>query len=425
MSTSYLVSLRDEVSRQLENELVPFWLSRSIDPVHGGYLTALDAAGHLVPGETDKYIVMQTRMLWSFSRFCRFYAQSKKPAEALQEAARQGFDFLIAHMWDAEYGGWYWRCAQNGETIVPDKVMYGQSFAIYALSEYSYATGDPRGLEYADRTFNTIQRYGADVARGGYYESFARDWGLKVGEHFSGDRKSMNTQMHLMEAFTTLALASGQMVHARRLQELIDLITKRLINPVTGAGHEWFSLDFIPQPLDELVVNWNGGGDRQLLDPPVFLNSYGHDIELAWLLVEAGNVLGQPHDTYLPVARGLVDHALAYGLDRTYGGIYYEGQQGCPALFRYKGWWQQAEALVGFLDLYDLTHEETYLDVFRLTWSFVNQHMINHAVGEWRTMIAEDGQELQGDLGHAWKAAYHTGRALIEIVRRIDRILAV
>lgn len=426
--TDYLSGVRSDIDHHLTEELIPFWLGRSIDRDHGGYLTVFDEKGECVASQTDKYLVMQTRMVWSFARFSRFISQSDGATAALKAAARQGVDFLLAHMWDAHWGGWFWQCARDGRVIGADKVIYGQSFAIYALAEYTLATGDARGLEYADRTFDLLQRHSTDVERGGYYEGFAQDWTPKNGQYFGGDRKSLNTHMHLMEAFTTLAQVSEMAVHAWRLQELVNLIIKYMVNRASGAGYDWFDLAFEPLPSAALTMLSRGNDGQthsqiRTLPAPVFLNSYGHDVELAWLLTPAAVVLGQPRTTYLDVARGLVEHALKHGLDRTYGGFYFEGQHNGPALSRYKSWWQQAEALVGLLDLYEMTQEDTYLEAFRLVWDFVNRHMINHTVGEWYSVLSEDGALIQADLGHPWKGAYHTGRAMIETLSRLDRIL--
>jgi mannobiose 2-epimerase len=407
-TTNYLATVRADMHHHLMDELIPFWLGRSIDQDHGGFLTAFDKNGTLVESQTDKFIVMQTRMVWSFSRFSRFLAHDTTLATTLKAAAQQGVQFLLDHMWDTESGGWLWQCSRHGQAIDANKVIYGQSFAMYALAEYTLATGDPCGIDYADRTFDLLQRYSADVAHGGYYEYFTRDWTPAAGNHFSSTHKTLNTHMHLMEAFTTLSHASKQEIHIRRLKELIELITKHMIDPESGAGHDMFDLEFNPLPSSM---------------PPVFLTSYGHDIELVWLLTEAGEALGQPRDAYLDITRGLAAHALEHGLDRNHGGLYTEGHHNGPALSLSKGWWQQAEALVGLLDLYDITHEDEYIEAFQLVWEFTNQHMINHAVGEWYSLLTDDGQMIQSALGHPWKAAYHTGRAMIESLLRLDRIL--
>jgi len=423
----YLTGVRGEIWQHLVEELIPFWHQRSVDRQFGGYLTEFDAEGQPILERTEKCLVMQARMVWSFARFSRFMAQYNLPNDGLLEAACQGVDFLLAHLWDEQYGGWFWQSTRDGMVNQDNKVTYGQSFAIYGLSEYTLATGDARGLNYASLTFDLLQRYGVDVVHGGYYERFARDWTPQSGDHFTHNRKSLNTHMHLMEAFTTLAQVSQQAVHARRLQEMIELIVTRMIESDSGAGHDWFALDFTPQLSDEVTLHWRIDGKTQEiaqpLNPPVFLNSYGHDVELAWLLVRAGEVLGQPRDTYLDAARGLANNTLEHGLDRKYGGLYRDGQHHGPALFKQKEWWQQAEALIGLLDLYEITDNVEYLEGFRLVWDFVNRYMINHVVGEWRCLLAEDGQPIQADLGHYWKGAYHTGRAMIEVLQRIDLIL--
>lgn len=137
----------DEINRHLKDGTIPFWLTRGVDDEYGGFLTCFDADG--VPtGDTDKYIVTQTRMVWGMSALHK----DRHDSAALLRQARQGVDFLIEHFWDSERGGWYWRTGRDGKLLDGGKVVYGQSFAIYALSEYTLATGDARGLEYAEET---------------------------------------------------------------------------------------------------------------------------------------------------------------------------------------------------------------------------------------------------------------------------------
>lgn len=417
-----LTGIRQQIHTHFFDELIPFWKQRGIDRDCGGYLTCFDAEGNPVLGAADKFLVMQTRMVWAFSYFSRFLPDDA----SLKDAARQGVDFLIRHMWDETRGGWYWRCARDGQVIDTPKIMYGHSFAIYGLAEYFLATGDPRGLDYARRTFDVVHQAATDVAHGGYHENFSREWAIIPGRHYAEDRKSLNTSMHLMEAFTTLVQASGEPLHARRLGEVTGLILQRMINPESGAGYDRFDLAFTPQTARRIALPADGQSTTPAFldfDPPLLMNSYGHDAELAWLLRRTGDALGQPGETYLPVMRRLVDHVLAYGLDREYGGVYRDGQHNGPALVTHKEWWQQAEPLVAYLDLYELTHESRYLDAFQISWDFITRHMINHAVGEWRTILTREGAPIYADLGHEWKAAYHTARAMGECLRLLDRIV--
>jgi len=416
-----LTETRAQIEKHFTEELIPFWTERSVDREYGGYLLDMDADGQRIEDKTDKHLVTQARMIWSFSLISRYLPNT----DVYKEAARQGVDFFIDHFWDEEYGGWYAETAQNGDLILDYKFVYGQSFACYALAEYYLATGDERGLEYAGRTFDLLQRNCADLVRGGYYESMARDWTFLASDHFSDTLKSVNTHMHLMEAFTTLYQASGDMIHARRLQELVDLTLKHMLHPA-GSAYDWFDLEFTPQPSPALTPSWQPSPEeteRLKLDAPTYLTSYGHNIELSWFIVRACEALGKPGDTYVDALRGLVNHALENGFDWELGGVYRDGSHEGAALLDYKEWWQQGEAMIGLIYLYDLTREKRYLDAFKMTWDFVNQHTIHHSVGEWRPLLTRTGAVIKGDMGDPWKSAYHTARALYESLKRIDAIL--
>lgn len=398
---------------------MPFWTERGVDETYGGYLTCFDAAGELLEADTDKYIVTQTRMIWGFSIFHLIDPDEPR----YHQAARQGVDFFIEHFWDDDRGGWHWKVARDGALIDDGKVVYGQSFAIYALATYYLATGDERGLSYAVRTFDLLQTYCADVARGGYYENMEADWSLAPGGIYAGDRKSLDIHMHLLEAFTVLAQATGAEVHRRRLQETIDVILTYMIDPRSGCGGNQYDLAFNPIPAIAIHRTWNADREGEAVATPTDTTSYGHNVELAWLLVRAGEVLDMPRDTYEGVARHLVDHALAFGLDREHGGLYRDGPHDGPALVRDKEFWQNAEALVGFLDLFEITGEVRYLEAFERTWDFVRRHMINHDLGEWRTLLTPAGEPLVASIGNPWKACYHSGRAVHEAIRRIVMVL--
>jgi mannobiose 2-epimerase len=411
---------RAQLADHLRQGIMPFWIERGVDEAHGGYLTCFDAEGELIEADTDKYIVTQTRMIWGFSTFHLI-----DPNEPRYLAyARQGVDFFIDHFWDAAQGGWFWRVARDGTVIDRGKVVYGQSFAIYALATYYLASGDDRGLNYAQHTFDLLQRYCADVARGGYYENLEPDWHLSPDGVYAGDRKSLDIHMHLLECFTVLAQASGAEIHRRRLEEVISVILNHMIDPESGCGGNQYDLDFNPIPAIAIHRTFNADREGEAVETPTDTTSYGHNVELAWLLVRAGEVLGKPRDAYEDVIRRLVDHALRYGLDREHGGVFRDGPHDGPPLVWDKEFWQNAEALVGYLDLYEITGDERYLKAFELVWGFVRKYMINHELGEWRTLLTESGEPLVPSIGSPWKACYHSGRAVYEAMLRIDMLLA-
>ncbi|MGC9347072.1 MAG: AGE family epimerase/isomerase [Anaerolineae bacterium] len=410
---------RAQLSEHLREGIMPFWTERGVDVEHGGYLTCFDAEGELIEEDTDKYIVTQTRVIWGFSTFHLIDPDEPR----YLSYARQGVDFFIKYFWDAEEGGWFWKVARDGTVIDRGKVVYGQSFAIYALATYYLASGDQRGLTYAEHTFDLLQYYCADVARGGYYENLEPDWRLAPGGVYAGDRKSLDIHMHLLECFTVLAQASGEEIHRRRLEEVINVILNHMIDPESGCGGNQYDLDFNPIPAIAIHRTWNADREGEAVAEPTDTTSYGHNVELAWLLVRAGEVLGKPRDAYEDVIRRLVDHSLRYGLDREHGGVYRDGPHDGPALVRDKEFWQNAEAMVGYLDLYEITGDERYLEAFELVWDFVRKHMIDHELGEWRTLLTERGEPLVPAIGNPWKACYHSGRAVYEAIRRIDMIL--
>jgi mannose/cellobiose epimerase-like protein (N-acyl-D-glucosamine 2-epimerase family) len=191
--------LKDEAKNHLENELLPFWTSRMVDKKNGGFITHFDKDGRDT-GEDEKSLIAQTRCLYTLASAHRAgYGDGK-----LADMARHGADFLINKMWDREYEGFYWMMGRKGDVKIDKKIIYGQSFAIYSLSEYTLATGDGRGIEYAEKVFDLIQKYCADTMYGGYREMFERDWTLRGPGSAGGDRKTLDVHMHLMEAFTTL-----------------------------------------------------------------------------------------------------------------------------------------------------------------------------------------------------------------------------
>jgi mannobiose 2-epimerase len=407
-----------ELIRHLEDGIIPFWLKNGIDKECGGYLTCFDETGK-PSGDTDKYIVTQTRMIWGFSALSRMYPENKEYADA----AEQGVRFFIKNFWDTEYGGWFWKTNRGGAVLDTGKVVYGQSFAIYALSEYTLASGDPEGLRYAGLTFDLLQKYCADNFFGGYYENLERDWTISEPGFAAGDRKSLDVHMHLMEAFTVLSQCSGKEIHRRKLSEVIGIILNRMVDKKSGCGLNQFSADFTPIPAIDIRRTWNAERETgQTVSVPTDTTSYGHNVELSWLLNRAAEVLDKPFAHYNEVTRRLVDHSLKYGFDYELGGVYRDGRHEGAALVDDKEWWQNSEVLVGYLDAYEKLGDEKYFDAFAKTWEFDKKYFINAEVGEWFQLLDKKGNVLTGSIGNPWKAFYHSGRSVMECIVRLKRL---
>jgi mannobiose 2-epimerase len=382
-------------------------------------MTNFDERGEPLP-VPEKYVNTQCRLIWWFSTLHRRFPEMPKAAEM----ARQGVEFLIKHFWDEQYGGFYWKVKRDGRELDSAKIVYGESYCIYALSEYYRATGDKIGLEYAGRTFDLLQKYCADTEWGGYLENVNRDWSAEAGGFAGGDRKGLDTHMHLMESFTTLYAASGEEIHGRKLQQVVDLIREKMIDKATGCGLNQFDLAFHSLPAISIKRTWNGERLGEQPADPVDTTSYGHNVELEYLMHQAMTAVGNGDASYLPIYRRLLDHAVENGVDWEYGGIYRDGLRATgKAIVFEKEFWQHSEALAAFLDGYEQFREPRYLDAFGKVWGFVREQMIIKEVGEWRTLLDRYGKAIDAKIGNPWKVAYHTGRSMLECREHLLRLL--
>lgn len=400
----------------LNDSLLPFWIERSPDPEHGGFLTYFDRHGRPT-GETTKTFLMQIRMLYTMASAHRYGHGNGRCGEL----ARMGAEFLMDHYWDAEHDGWFWIADRTGAPTVTAKVGYGQCFAMYAFAEYFMATGDERGRATAERSYAAVCRHMADTRHGGYYEIMRPDWQPERPGRYGGDRKSMDVHMHMMEALTNMVEMTGHPTHRRRLLETIDLLVGRMLRPENGTGYIQFALDFTPLPAILFDVEW--GRDKPPEDGqarPLTYTSYGHNVEFAWLLLHAADILGRPRSDYAAVVRPIFDHCVEYGLDREHGGVYVEGPTNAPPDLTEKQFWQQAEVLIGFLDAYALFGDETYWQAFENVYRFVfDKFVVMDAGGEWYERVDRFGNPVDDALGHAWKISYHTVRCIVQCIRRL------
>ena len=412
-----IASLYQSVRSHLDEGIIPFWLERARDAEHGGYLTNFDERGKSL-GTPEKYANTQCRLIWTFSQL----AQKRPEIRQCHDLAIWGVDFLLKSFWDPTYGGFFWKTKQDGSRLDDAKIVYGESFCIYALAEYTIGTGDPRGLEYASKIFDLLQKFCADTRNGGYFENLNTNWTREEPGFAGGDRKGLDTHMHLMEAFTTLYQASGQEIHRRKLLEIIDLIATRMIDPISGCGLNQFDPVFNPIPAIAIKRTWNAERLGEAPAQPTETTSYGHNVELFWLMHRALEVVKADPSPYLPAMRRLLDHAVQHGVDWECGGIYRDGLPNGGPLVLEKEFWQHSECLVGFLGGYEEFDDERYLDAFENLWEFIKRFMIISGVGEWRTLVDRFGKPLDSNIGNPWKVSYHTGRAMIECAERLARL---
>ena len=421
MNKNDVVKLRNEAKSHLVNELLPFWITRMIDETNGGFITHFDKDGK-DSGEDEKSLIAQTRSVYTFSSASRAgYGKGE-----YVELARHGVDFLINKMWDKEFGGFYWMMDRKGNVKIDQKIIYGQSFAIYALSEYTLATGDQRGIEYAGKVFDLIQKYCVDTMYGGYWEMFHRDWTLCGPGSQGGDRKTLDVHMHLMEAYTTLYECTGKDVHRRKLLEGIDLIVNRIIHPVYKTGIPQFFKDWTvaPQIKFDIIWGWDRFSEEGEKGNATDNTCYGHNAEFAWLLIHALEILKMAPEIYSDLFKTIFDHTINNGIDYEYGGVYVEGPHSGGVYDREKEFWQQAEVLIGLLDGVIMFGDERYWDAYKNVHRFVFDKLINKKVGEWYPLLSRRGEAIWTHMGHSWKINYHSVRSMIQSIKRLDKIVA-
>jgi mannobiose 2-epimerase len=414
------LSYKNEAENHLINELLPFWLNHCKDDIHGGFITHFDMEGKDT-GEDQKSLIAQTRTVYSMASAHRAgYGGGR-----CGEFAEHGVDFMIEKMWDKTHGGFYWTVDRQGNVEIDKKILYGLSFSIYALAEYTLATGDKRGLDYADEVFDLIQKHARDIELGGYMEMFERAWDLCLPGSGGGDRKTLDCHMHLMEALTTLYECSGKKTHLKNLEEVIDILINKMLHPVykTGIPQFWKDWTIAPQIKFDIIWGWDRFSDGVAKSHPEDNTSYGHNVEFAWLLKHVLEITEVDKAACSNIIEKQLDHALQNGIDWEFGGVYVEGSHEGGVYDREKEFWQQAEAMIGMLDgclYFDL---EKYWSAYENVHRFVFDKMINHKVGEWFPLLTREGNPIWTHMSHSWKVNYHTVRCMIQCIQRLDKLI--
>jgi len=402
--------LADEMDAHLRR-LLAAWYPRCVDRKGGGFLEEFGPDWSAKPGG-GKFIVFQARMTWVAAEVAAY-------APALRDEylgyAKHGLEFLDTVLCDREYGGVHWKLGPGGGVrggIESEKHAYGLAFAVYAASAAYRRLNDPRALALAKDTFRWLDGHAHDDVSRGYIESLTRDgrpFPAGAGRKLDGigtliGCKSMNSHIHLLEAFTALYGVWPDPIVRRRLEELLWLVRDTIaVEP--GCLNLFFTRDWRPLPAHD---------------------SFGHDVETAYLLVEASAALGSPDDPATwRVARKLVDHALEWGFDEENGGFYDKGEAFAPAHDTTKIWWTQAEGLGALVVMEERYGADTsrYRDAVRKQWGFIRDHQIDPRDGSWHGSVARDGKLLGNeDKASPWQEIYHNARALMNSARTLKKL---
>jgi mannobiose 2-epimerase len=421
--------LSGEISRALTHGFLEIWYPRAVDGECGGFLSGFDADWNPV-GAQAKAVVTQARHVWTCSQASRFFPGHK----AYAEAAARGFVFLKEKQWDGEHGGFYQSLDRNGRLdpgsdMRDEKRAYGNAFGMFACAAYFRATGDSSALRLAQDTFRWLDSHAHDPVHLGYFQNLRRDgtpvpMGDPTAAGFDGATagfKDQNSSIHLLEAFTALYAIWPDPVLGARLQEMFLLIRDTMVSP-QGSLRLFFFPDWKPVSYRD-----SSAATREshfVLDHV----SFGHDVETAFLLLEASAALRLEQDAKtLTVAKRMVDQALRNGWDQRKGGFFYMGYQfpgsdTVTVIDDSKQWWVQAEALHTLLQMAILFPQENrYMERFRDLWKYMKSYLFDPIRGGWFQGGIDNHPEFRNSgKGNEWKATYHETRSLLHCMKMLD-----
>lgn len=386
--------LRSETGKDLRENILPFWMEKAADPAGGFYGVVMNDGRPL--DNAPRGAVLNARMVWTFSR-----AYRQDGLETYKIMADRAADYYIRHFIDPKYGGVFWQLDSEGHPKDMTKQTYACAFGIYGLAEHFRATGDDRSLKAARKLYATLEEKVHDKSALGYRESYERDYSKpqqKGVDGQAGASKTMNTHIHLLEAFTTLYQAWPDEGLKANLRELLGILRDKLYS----------------QKRQHLILfcddQWNAIGE---------IDSYGHDIETSWLMCEAAAVVGDEalRKAVEVQAVAMARTALKEGLNAE-GAMRYEKS---PAgMSKKMSWWPQCETIIGCVNAWQITGDRSFLDAALRNWTYVKAHFIDRGHGGWYKELSEDGRPLTAPKVSDWNCPYHNSRAAFELAERLE-----
>jgi mannobiose 2-epimerase len=403
----------DELEAELSQNILPYWEKYAKDTATEGFFGAIDNDNKCDPNEW-RGIVMVSRFLWSYSAAARLYKKTK-----YLDMADYAYQYMFHHFFDTLHGGMCWAVKADGDVLDSRKQIYGDAFSIYAISEYAAALHEVRKLDYPAQVvmdkalalYTMMEKFAKDPVAGGYCEALNEDWtptkDTKLSPKDIDCDKSMNTNLHVMEAYTNLyrnlPVVYPDQKDTRKLigKSLTDLVRIHVTKILAKDNHLrlYFNKDWTQTGRDEI--------------------SYGHDIEASWLLWEAANEL---QDESLmaevrPISINIARTALVEGFDKTTGGFENTMLDGKRDTTRI--WWNQAESLNGFYNAWELTGGEDFKNAFLKEWEWIKKSQRDSKNGDWFWAVDKEGNpDLHEVKGGNWKTSYHNSRCCMELLKR-------
>ncbi len=403
--------LASEAKAHLLGGIIPFWRNLR-DDENGGYYGWMDY-DLTVDKKAMKGCILNSRITWFFSNVYALYKKGLLTetdfmrygyySKDIKAEADHAYHFLRDHCIDREHGGIYWSLTYDGKPDDTTKHTYNQAFCIYALSSYYDISGDKEALELAEQLVDLIETRCTDEI--GYLEAFTIDFKPESNEKLSENgvmaAKTMNTLLHVFEAYTELYRVAKNETAKKKLMWMMDTIADKIYNPTLHRQEVFFDREY-----------------NSIID----LHSYGHDIETAWLVDRGVEVLGD--DSYKakmePITRDLTAQIYRVAFDGH--SLANECEKG--VVNEHRIWWVQAETIIGFLNGYEKTPEHTeYLDAALAEWEFIKEHVVDKRAGsEWFWEVDKEGKPYPDrPIVEQWKCPYHNGRMCIEVIKRLSK----
>ena len=421
-SEESLLPAANEMEKLLMNNMMPAWYPRVIDTVYGGYLSDFNYKWEMTDRQ-NKMIVTQARHVWTCSKMKAFTGDDK-----YLDYAKHGYHFLRDVMWDKEYGGFFNLVTREGVPVNEGnnpriyKNAYGNAFGIYALAAYYKETKDTEALDLVKKAFYWLEEGSHDPVYGGYFQFLDQDGTpFRNGMGFT-PAKDQNSSIHLMEALTELYKVWPDDLVRQRLQEMFYLIRDVIVSD-RGSPRLYLSENLTPVSYQD--------SSREVHQKMYFLDhmSFGHDVETAYLLMEAAEALELKDEKTPLVCKKMVDNAMNYGWDdKTAGvfdaGYFYKGDDKVTILRDTKNWWAQAETLNTLLIMSELYPDDPlkYHRRFLDQWEFIKEYLVDWEHGEWYPgSIDKEPEAKEANKAQIWKGNYHTVRSLINCISRIRK----
>lgn len=410
-----LIIYRQLFEKELHENILSFWMKFAIEKDGDGFYGATDLKGNPVKN-APKTSVLNARILWTFSEAAKNYKIA-----GYANVAERAYHVLDNYFEDKEFGGYFMSIDSQNQPLDTIKHTYAQAFVLYALSKYYELKPSDELAEKLKSYFLFLEEKTKDFANPGYFEAFTREWNLYSENRMADNNepRSMNTHLHIMEAYAAYYKVSKYELAGQRLKELLELFIQKIIRP---EGHLGI---FFDEQFEEVE------GSKGIC-------SFGHDIEASWLLWEAAEILEDKSiiEKMRPLAIKMLDAVDRVGVDKD-GGLFLESTRFGSHLRTNKHWWPQAETLVAFMNGFELTAEHKYWEKLKLSWDFIDMHVIDHENGEWFTKVNRLGVpyliEPEDDPSpyyrndwkiDPWKCPCHNGRAMMELIKRIDILMA-